>query len=120
MLELASSFLHSFSRDFFLAVQTQVIRTHFLFSKMSTEQLLRTVQYMERLTLQRGDQLVKQGEANARHFYIIYTGGMDVTVVKEGEKTPIVVAHLVGEPGTAIRPAAFAHDMQMPRPNQPR
>jgi len=96
-----------------------VIRTHFLFSKMSTEQLLCTVQYMERLALQRGDQLVKQGEANARHFYIIYTGGMDVTVVKEGEKTPIVVAHLVGEPVTAIRPAAFAYEMQMPRPNRP-
>ena len=29
--------------------------------------------------------LVKQGEANARHFYIVYSGGMDVSVQKEGE-----------------------------------
>ena len=37
-----------------------------------------------RLTLARGDVLVKQGEANARHFYIVYSGGMDVSVQKEG------------------------------------
>ena len=47
-----------------------ICRSHFLFSKMSTEQLLKVMQYMERLTLARGDVLVKQGEANARHFYI--------------------------------------------------
>ena len=36
------------------------LRSHFLFSKMSTEQLLKMVQYMERLSLQRGDPLVRQ------------------------------------------------------------
>ncbi len=44
---------------------------------MSTEQLLRTVQYMEPLSLVRGDALVQQGEANARHFYIVYSGGTE-------------------------------------------
>ena len=38
--------------------------------------------------------LVTQGEANARHFYLVYTGGLDVTVTKESGGAPIVVAHL--------------------------
>ena len=126
----------------------------FLFSKMSTEQL-RTVQYMEPLSLVRGDALVQQGEANARRTLSTREAlkpverpstlradaapcaasclpgsgrsdaprsaprqlggtqpacasagardeesgyhpplGMDVTVAKEGEAAPIVVAHL--------------------------
>ena len=60
------------------------------------EQLLRIVRHMERLDCPVGTSLVRQGDTDAKDFYIVASGSFDVIVVKqiEADPTPVVVARL--------------------------
>ena len=74
----------------------QVLRTHFLFSAMPTEQLLRLIRHMEKVACPSGSKLVEQGETDASDFFIVLKGEMEVSVIKtDGNGSfPVVVAKL--------------------------
>ena len=91
----------------------KVLRGHFLFSSMPVNQLLSIVKKMERVGCKAGQELIKEGQADAKHFYVVASGALEVTAMKnievrektrvdangsspsqEGESRPVVVARL--------------------------
>jgi serine/threonine protein kinase/CRP-like cAMP-binding protein len=63
----------------------KVLRKHFLFSSMPTEQLLRVVKHMQKVDCLPGVDLVTQGDTEASDFFIVASGSFEVIVVKREE-----------------------------------
>ena len=60
-----------------------VLRGHFLFASMPMAQLLRLSRLMEVRECAAGKDLVRQGDANARDFFIVRSGELEVRVTLE-------------------------------------
>ena len=68
----------------------QVLRGHFLFARLPMVQLLRVCRHMQRIELPTGQRLVTQGEPNARHFFIVASGALEVQVSRLGSTNDVV------------------------------
>ena len=84
-----------------------VVRTHFLFSRLTAAQLGQIVSSIEKISFTDGEAVVTQGDADAEHFYIINDGDYIVEVQKLGEDEPTKVARL--RSGATLGEMALLH-----------
>ena len=70
-----------------------VMKSHFMFNRMTDTQLNKIASHSERFDLRGGEDLCRQGDTNASFLYVVYEGGCDVFVQKEPDCPPIEIGH---------------------------